>query len=131
MTTSIFELASKAKLRFTTHNGSTITTEDLWDLPLQSKANRVSLDSLAKGLYKELKEEGEVSFVGKSSAKAVVTELKFDLVKHIIDIRLAEAEKAKTAMANKQQREKIMSILADKEDEQLKGLTTEQLKAML
>ncbi|RKZ35289.1 MAG: hypothetical protein DRQ49_19675, partial [Gammaproteobacteria bacterium] len=59
--TGLFERASKQKLRFNTAKG-TIDTEDLWDLPLQSKKN-ISLDLIAISLSKAVKESSEESFV--------------------------------------------------------------------
>lgn len=55
-----FEIASRLKLRFETAVGM-ISTEDLWTLPLTSNS-KVSLDSLAVSLNKELK-GSEESFV--------------------------------------------------------------------
>jgi len=59
---SLFETASKNKLRFSSIKGN-LTTEDLWDLPLTSKSGRICLDNIAKQLYKELKDSTEESFV--------------------------------------------------------------------
>ena len=45
---NIFEQASRAKLRFDSVKGQ-LVTEQLWDLPLQSKTN-FDLDTVAKGI---------------------------------------------------------------------------------
>lgn len=127
----MFEQASRLKLRFNTVKGN-ITTEDLWDLPLSS-ARGASLDSLAKALYKQVREGSEVSFVselGKDKAHTLL-ELKFDIVKHVIDVKLAERRATREAVAKKAQREKIMGIIADKEDTVLSGRSIEELRKMV
>lgn len=45
---SIFEQASREKVRFQTQVGQ-VSVEDLWELPLSSKANKPNLDDIAKG----------------------------------------------------------------------------------
>lgn len=130
MTMNIFGKATKEKVRFQTQSG-TVTVEDLWDLPLQSKTNKVCLDDIAKQLHKEIKDSEEVSFVSSSSPKNSLLELKFDIVKHIIGVKVEENQKTREAIAQKQQREQILSILAEKESESLKNKSIEELKAML
>lgn len=125
----MFEKASKLKLRFTTKKGQ-ITVEDLWDLPLTSNLG-VNLDDIAKGLNKSVKEAEEESFVVKKSRSNTVLELQFDIVKHVIKVKLDEAAAAKLKAENKAKKDKILNILADKEDEELKESSKKQLKKML
>ena len=84
--TNIFEQASRTPLRFGTGQGP-VSTEDLWNLPLQSKpgSTRTSLDDIAKILHKQLKESEETSFVTPTKTTDPVTQLCFDIVKHIIE----------------------------------------------
>jgi len=125
-----FEQATKIKLRFSSLQMSGLSVEDLWDLPLTSKT-RSSLDGVAKVANKEIKDAEEESFVVAKSTANTVSQLKLDIVKHIIAVKLAEKEAAVNASANKAKREKIMSIIAEKEDESLAGLSVEDLKKML
>jgi hypothetical protein len=125
----IFANASRLKLRFATTVGQ-ISVEDLWDLPLTSES-KVNLNSIAKGLAKELRESSEDDFVGDKTVKTTTIELKFDIVKHIIDVRRAEAEAKKLATAKKAQNEKILAIIAKKQDESLEGKSVEELMSML
>ena len=86
----MFEKASRLKLRFNTPVGL-LGVEDLWDLPLTSKAAfATNLDDLARDLSKRVAETEE-SFVPKD----VKTNLSFDIIKHIIKTRLEEALEAK------------------------------------
>jgi hypothetical protein len=123
----MFEQASRLKLRFETSRGN-ISTEDLWDLPLTSITG-FSLDDLAKSLNKAVN-ESEESFVVKRSKTDEILALRFDIVKHVIEVKLAEAEASRKALENKAQKEKIMGIIADKEDDALKGKSIPALKKM-
>ena len=85
-----FERATRLKLRFQT-NAGLLAVEDIWDLPLTSQRG-ASLDELAKGLRRKLKETEEESFVVKTNAVNNELQLAFDIVNHVIDIKLAEKE---------------------------------------
>lgn len=125
----MFEQATRIKLRFETTRGM-VSAEDLWDLPLTSR-NGVSLDDLAKQLNKKLKESEEESFVVKRSTVNAQLQLQFDIVKHVIDVRLQEKETSKKASDLKQKKEKLLALRAEKEDENLKSLSTEDIDKML
>lgn len=124
--TNIFEQASATKLRFASDRGD-LTTEQLWDLPLQSKT-QFDLDSLAKSVNAQLKAVAEESFVSTNSnpASARLT-LQLEILKHIIAVKLNNAAAVKERATRSAEREKLVSILADKQDEQLKSLTPEEL----
>lgn len=126
----IFEKAARIKLRFDTGRGL-LFAEDLFDLPLTSKTGRVNLDDIARGFHKKLRSNDDVSFVETESKSDETVQLSFDIVKHVIDVKLEEnrLEREKTARAEKKQR--ILAIMADKEDESLKGRSLEELKAEL
>jgi len=124
----MFEAAARAKLRFTTTKG-TLSVEQLWDLPLLSPVS-TSLDEIAKDLSKQLKESGEESFVVKKSKADSIMQLRFDIVKYIIKVRLDEDEAKRDAIVSKQKRSKIDDIIADKEDDELKGKSVSELKKL-
>lgn len=127
---NLFEYASRNALRFSSIRGL-ITTEQLWDLPLQSKTN-FDLDSVAKSANAELKALTDDSFVATVEAPGKVqATAKLEIVKHIIAVRLAENETARNAAARKAEREKLLGVLADKQDEALKNLTPEQIQQRL
>jgi len=127
---TLFELATRLKLRFDTQRGQ-ITIEDLWDLPLTTTGSNVNLDDVAMALNREIKESQEESFVVKKTKANNVLELKLDIVKHIIDTRLAENEAALSDKLRKQEIEKLQDILAEKEDETLKNKSTAALRKRL
>lgn len=116
----MFEQAVRQKLRFKLSNGF-VTTEDLWDLSLQS------LDTLAKSLNKQVKESEEESFIATKTKENKELELKFEIVKYIIKVKLQEAEDKKAKVERSARKAKIKEILEEKENESLKGKTTEEL----
>ncbi len=119
-----FKLASQQKLRFQTTKGL-LSAEQLWDLSLQD------LDVLAVSLEAEHKESGRKSFLTKSSAKDKTAKLRFDIVLDILSTKVEEEQAALAEMERKANNQKIISIIADKQDESLKGKSIKQLEAML
>ena len=120
----MFEKASKLALRYKTGVGS-ITTEDLWNLSL------LSLDSLAKDLNKEIKAASEESFVSVKTKANEIVELKFEIVKHVIKIKLEEAEAKKLLADKRANKQKIMELISRKKDEELSGKSLEELEKLL
>lgn len=125
----MFEKAARMKLRFESPKGA-LTAEDLWDLPLAASAGRASLNEVAKGISRMLKETGEEDFVHKVSKSDEVLALKLDIVKHVIAVRVAENEAAAQASARKEQKEKLLELIAKKQDQQLEGKSLDELMAM-
>lgn len=127
----MFEKATRLKLRFDTPRGH-ISVEDLWDLPLTSNTGKPNLDDIAKGLHRELRAGAETaSFVTPAStAGNEGLQLGFDVVKHVIDVRVAERDAAVQAAKRRETKQRILEIVAMKEDESLRGKSLEELKAM-
>jgi hypothetical protein len=125
----LFERASRAKLRFETTTG-TLTVEDLWQLPLSSERH-LSLDDVAKATHRELQEAKETSFVEAPTAGNTELQLRFDVVKHVIDVKLAERDEAKTRAENKAKKQRLLELIAEKKDEGLKAASVEELEAMV
>lgn len=125
---SMFEKATRQSLRFDTAKGQ-LSVEDIWQLPLTSKSG-VSLDAIAVDLYKKLQNEN-VSFVGATTSNNASLQLKFDIVKHIIDVRKAENEAAATAAATAARRQQILALIEQKKNEQLSGLSVDELEKLL
>ena len=120
----MFEKASRLKLRFKTSVGL-ITVEDLWDLSLQQ------LDSLAKSLNKQVKEDAEESFITVKSKANTVLELSFEIVKHVIKVKLEEAEAKKNAAEKKARKAQILELISQKQNEALSAKSIEELTAEL
>ena len=127
----MFERASRLGLRFDSIIGL-LTVEDLWTLPLTSGGNsrKASLDDIARAQFALLKSDANVSFVEPTRKSNDIDQLKFDIVKHIIDVRLAENAAAATAKANKEKKQLILGIIAQKENETLLGASMDDLRKM-
>ena len=111
---NIFELASREKLRFNTGRLQ-VTVEQLWELPLTG-AN--SLDTLAVELDAAIRNTAPRSFVTNSATAADKTlQLQFDIVKHVIDVRVAE-RKAKAEKAEKDQQQQAEADPQQREQQQ-------------
>ena len=107
-----------------------ISSEDLWDLPLTSR-NSVSLDNVAKGINRRLKDSAEESFVVEASKPNRVLKLKLDIVKRVIAVKVEENEAAKKAGELRDRKQKILALIAKKKDEDLGEHSVEDLQKML
>jgi hypothetical protein len=132
---TMFVYASRIKLRFNSPRGL-LTVEDLWDLPLQSTSGKANLDDIAKALFKKL-QETEVSFVkpegtaADDKSEVLRTQVALDIVKHIIAVKIAERDEAAAATRNRQRKQHILGIIAQKENEALLGSSLDDLRKML
>ena len=122
-TTNIFEYATRNKVRFPFKG--MILVEDLWDLSL------TNLDSIYKTLNKQIKQSEEESLLATKTNVDTELEVQVAIVKHIVSIKLEEQEAREKAAAKKAQKQKIMSIIAAKEDEALQNSSVDDLKKML
>lgn len=116
----MFEKATRMKLRFQTSRG-VLSVEDLWDLSLES------LDSIAIGLNKKLKESQTESFIKTKTKDTTELELKFNIVKHIIDVKVAELEARKDAAEKRAKKQKLMELISKKQDAELEGKSVDEL----
>ena len=130
MSIELFEKASKMKLRFQTSRGL-VTTEDLWDMPLVDSRTNFSLDALAKWINRQVKEAEEESFVEPHSTKNTTLVLALDIVKRVIEVKLKNIETQNKRATTAARKDKILEILASKEDEGLRAKSAEELMEML
>ena len=121
----MFEQASRLKLRFSSVRGE-LAVEQLWDVPLRSKDD-FNLNKVAQAVNHQLESSQEENFVDVKKADSIV-KLKFDLVKHIIDVKLDEEETLKQRAANRVEREKLLRILAEKQEGKLTDLSEKELQ---
>lgn len=127
---NLFEIATRKAYRFASLKGE-LTVEQLWQLPLTSRGG-TDLDTLAKGINKELKSQEEESFVQTSTnPRRGELENKLEILKHIIQVKQTEAEAATKRQANTMERHKLQELLAKKNDQELEGLSKEDLEKKL
>lgn len=126
---NVFEKASRVKLRFATARGN-LSVEQLWDLPLDK--GEVNLYNLAQDLLTQVadKPAEKLSFFSKAVAVDETAELKFEIVKHIVTIRVAEAEAQQTEAIKRTQRAELDALIAAKKAEAKQSLSLEELEAM-
>ena len=126
----MFEKASRIKLRFESAKGP-LAVEDLWDLPLQTGPSKVSLDSIAVFYHNRVKNEQNISFVEEKSEGDSRDLLAFEIVKHVIRVRLDERKRAETERQNRDAKDKLRQILAEKKEAGLRDKSVEELEAMI
>ena len=127
--TNIFEKAVRTKLRFNSNHQYGLTVEDLWDLPLQSD-RKSSLDGIYKVMKNSIKTSQNESFLGTRSSEEKLTELRIEILEHIMTVRIEENKMKLTAKVNAGKVEKIKKIRADRADDSLSKMTDEELDAM-
>lgn len=119
----MFEYATRNKVRFPFKG--LISVEDLWDLSL------TNLDSIYKTLNKQVKQSEEESLLNTKTTVDKELDVQIAIVKHIVAVKLAEQEAREKASAKKAQKQKIMAIIASKQDEALQNSSVEDLQKML
>lgn len=122
-TMNIFEYAVRNKIRFPFKG--MISVEDLWDLSL------TNLDSIYKTLNKQIKQSEEESLLITKTNVDTELEVQIAIVKHIVSVKLEEQDAREKAAAKKAQKQKIMAIIATKEDEALQNSSVDDLRKML
>lgn len=119
----MFEFALKNKVRFP-YRGL-ISVEDLFDLNVRE------LDSIFKTLNAQVKKAQEESLLATKSKEDEVLSCQIEIVKHIVNTKLDEAEAAKQSREIKEKKQKIMEIMAAKKDEALHNMSVDDLQKML
>lgn len=119
----LFIKATREKMRFP-YKG-TATVEDLWDLSM------TELDRIYKALNAQKKQVQEDSLLDTKSTEDEELTMRIEIVKYIFSVKQEEKKAAETARERKEQKQKIMAILASKQDEALQGKSIEELEKML
>lgn len=128
--TNLFEYATRNKLRFASVRGE-LTTEQLWDVPLRSSDN-FNLNAVAKNANKAVEAANEENFVETSRTPAHVrVETALEVVKHVIEVKLADEAAAKRRAENRIKREKLLIALAEKQDGKLSEMSERELKKQI
>lgn len=118
-----FEIAVRNKYRFPFKG--VISVEDLWDL------NMSDLDKVYKSLNAQKKQSEEDSLMSTRNAESDELQTKIDIVKHVYTSKVIEKENREKAAENYAKRQRIMQIIANKQDAALENMSEDELKAML
>lgn len=116
----MFEKVCRLKLRYQSPKGN-LSTEDLWDL------STGELNILAKKFNKELKEAKEEDFLEERNKEDTILQLKFDVVLHVLKTKKKEIEEANEAHKRRAKRNKLLEILAKKQDNALENMSEEDI----
>lgn len=120
---NIFEKASRNKLRFQ-YKGS-ITTEDLWTLPLEE------LDKIYANLSDRQEKNNKRSFLRTRNTVDKLDELKLEILEYVMTTLLAEENNRKTAAEKRIKKQQLLAIIDQKKNEQLSGMSIAELTAMV
>lgn len=120
---NIFEYATRNKVRFP-YKGS-VSVEDLWDLSV------TELDKVFKTLNSQRKQSQEESLLNTKSKEDEIVDVQIAIVKHIVAVKLAEKEAREKAAENKAKKQKIMAIMAARDEKALENASDEDLQKML
>jgi hypothetical protein len=120
----MYKKALRTKLRFSTTKGK-LTTEDLFDLSL------TDLNNLAIALDKKLSETPRKSFISDIAPDTQEDELRFNIVKDVITLKLAERNAAQNAKEKAAEKAQLLEILHRKKNEALENLSVAEIEAKL
>lgn len=120
----MYKKALRTKLRFSTSKGK-LTTEDLFDLSL------TDLNNLAIALDKKLSETPRKSFISDIAPDTQEDELRFNIVKDVITLKLSERNAAQNAKAKAAEKAQLLEILHRKKNEALENLSVAEIEAKL
>jgi len=131
MNDKLFAQATRSKLRFTTVRGQ-VSVEDLWDMPLTSK-DGFNLNQVGKAVQGQLKDAGDdlVPVTMTPTAEDKRNTLRLDVIKAIIAVKVEETDRAKKAAARAAERERLVELLAKKQDEKMAGMSEAEIKRKL
>ncbi len=102
-----------------------MTGQEVWDLYLKSFTKE------AVSLETEHKESGKKSFLVAKSVKDKTAKLRFDIVLDVLTTKVEDAQVLTDALEIKEHNKKIIALIAEKQDESLKGKSIAQLEKML
>ena len=119
----LFIVASRQKFRFPFKGVATV--EDLWDLGVRD------LDTIFKALNSQKKQAQEESLLAVKTKEDSVLEAKIEIVKYIVTTKQTEADQKRIRAEQREKKNRIAEILADKQDAELRGKSVEELQKML
>ena len=123
----IFETALRGKFRF--EYKGLISTEDLYDLKIEQ------LDKIYSSLSDKLDIANKGSLLSNvrvnRTLEQELIDIKMQIVKYIFDVKVKEQEELKLAREKKEQKQKILALLDEKQNEELKNKSIDELKKML
>ncbi len=124
MTTDLFFTAALKKYFFASPRGN-INTYDLFDLSL------AELNSTAKTLSRQLREEGEEDFINDKTTSNTNLSNRLEIVKAVIQYKKDLRNQAVLEQKQAKDRQRLMGELENREEKELESLSTEEIKKRL
>jgi len=122
-----FLQATRIKLRYATPKGN-LSTEQLWDL---SQADLITSIKEVKKTLSTSTNDDELSFLNENNTPDVENTLRFNVLKEVFLTKKAEIDERKLASETKKHNERILELIASKQDEALANKSIEELTALL
>jgi adenine-specific DNA methylase len=120
---NLFEVATRENYLFPFKG--MINVIDLWNLSL------TNLDSVFKTLNAEVKKSEEESLLNAKTKEDEELTNKIEIIKYIVNKKLAEKEARENEKKNKEKRQRILEIKAKRQDEALENMSDEDLDKLL
>lgn len=120
---NLFEVATRENYLFPFKG--MINVIDLWNLSL------TNLDSVFKTLNAEVKKSEEESLLNAKTKEDEELTNKIEIIKYIVNKKLAEKEAKENEKKNKEKRQRILEIKAKRQDEALENMSDEDLDKLL
>lgn len=124
----MYKKALQLNLRLATPKGL-LSIEQAMTLSLTDL--EASVKKVNETLKEYSKEDDSLSFLEKDSSVPEEVQLAFDILKDIYLDKKAKKDEAKDAAAIKAHNQKILSIIAEQEEKELKNKTPEELRKLL
>ena len=121
--TNLFEYATRYALRF--NYKGTINVEDLWQLKEEE------LSAIYSELMKQLQVYSEFSLLEKDNKEKKVLSVKIAIVTYIFNKKQQERKDKIEADKNREQKAKLIALLEEKENEEYRNMTKEELKSLI
>lgn len=102
-----------------------INLYDVWKLPLKA------LDTIFKGLNAQLKETQEESLLETKTKENEELDNKIQIIKYIVQVKQQEETERLQAKENREKKQKIMELIAKKQDQSLENMSIEELRQLL
>ena len=123
---NIFAEASRIKLRFDVQGS--VSTEQLWDVKLDAL---IAFEEMIAGVVESYGKSLRRKSAGRKTKAQEADELRLAIVTSILDIRIKEQDDVKAATDAKIHNQKIMDLIAEKQNDSLKSMSVDELKALL
>lgn len=120
---NLFEVAARGKMRFP-YRG-VVSVEDLYDLSV------TQLDTIFKTLNKESKQMEEESLLGVKTQQSQELQDQISIIKYIVGTKQEENALKLKAREKTEKKQKLLQILASKQEEAMQNKTEEEILAEL